>query len=153
MVAAAVLAIGMVGILGLQVNLTQSARRSQDMSNASLLLQMRADELSTKTPAEIAVLCNGAAPGCRAPGGVLTAPPASGCRVETVDPVPVETIGVGLNDGSPGKGGPYTIDVGIQPHPNALTHPTSRIARISVCWRDQANRLYQIQTTRSLGDR
>ncbi len=153
MVAAAVLAIGMVGILGLQVNLTQSARRSQDMSNASLLLQMRADELSTKTPAEIAVLCNGAAPGCMAPGAVLAPPPASGCRVQTIDPVPVETVGIGLLDGSPGKGGPYTIDVGIQPHPNALTHPTSRVARISVCWIDASNRFHQIQTTRSLGDR
>ncbi|MBK6690154.1 MAG: hypothetical protein IPG45_37160 [Deltaproteobacteria bacterium] len=153
MVAAAVLAIGMVGILGLQVNLTQSARRSQDMSNASLLLQMRADELSTKTPAEIAVLCNGAAPGCMGPGGVLTAPPASGCRVQTIDPVPVETVGVGAIDGSPGKGGPYIIDVGIQPHPNAVTHPTSRVARISVCWLDASSRFHQIQTTRSLGDR
>lgn len=151
MVAAAVLAIGMVGILGLQVSLTQSARKSQDLSNASLLLQLRMDELSTKDPAEIAVLCNGAAPGCRGPGGVLTAAPASGCRVVTSEPVAIGAPGVVSAD--VGRGGPYTIDVGIQPHPNAVTHPNGRIARVSVCWADTFGRLHMVQSARSLGTR
>ncbi|MCK6544827.1 hypothetical protein L6R52_03095 [Myxococcota bacterium] len=148
LVAGGVLAVGIVGIIGLQARLFHTARFSEDLSNASHLLQHRTEELGSKSLANLVgppAICAGAAPGCMN-SGAFSAAPASGCSVLVREPVPVTTAG-------PGPGGPYRVDTGIVPHPDAIGHPNSLLATISVCWTEQTGRVRQLQTVRVLGDR
>jgi hypothetical protein len=144
MIAAAVLAIGIVGVVGLQATLFHSARSSHDMSNASYILQYRSEELGSYSVAALQgppAICPGAATGCLLPTGGFAPTPA--CSQNVVDPIP-------LSQASPG--GPYRIDTGIVPHADA-DHPNAMIATISVCWVDRGGRVRQIQARRVLGDR
>jgi prepilin-type N-terminal cleavage/methylation domain-containing protein len=148
MIASAVLAIGIVGVVGLQATLFSSARFSHDMSSASYLLQYRSEELGTYTIDQLDTtgLCRGAAPGCRGIGGIEAPAPASGCTVKIFDPQPISSP-------QPPDQGPYRVDVGILPHPDNINHPNARVATISVCWQDRGALFKQIQSIRVLGDR
>lgn len=145
-VAVAILAIGIVGVVGLQATLFHSARFSADISTAAAILQHRAEELGSMSIAALdgpPGVCAGAALGC-AVDGAFTAPPASGCSQQVLDPMPVSV---------PGPGGPYRIDTGVTPHPDAVNHPNARLATISVCWAEAGGRARQIQSLRVVGDR
>lgn len=148
LVAGGVLAVGIVGIIGLQARLFHTARFSEDLSNASHLLQHRTEELGSKSLASLTgppAICAGAAPRCMLDGAFAPAP-ASGCSQQVREPQPV-TIA------APGPGGPYRVDTGIVAHPDAIGHPNTLVATISVCWTEQGGRVRQLQTVRVLGDR
>lgn len=144
MVAAAVLAIGIVGIVGLQSTLFSSAKNSHAMSTAAYLLQYRSEELGQYNFQQLVDtdLCRGAATGCRLPDG--SEAPDAPCTVRVFDPQPI-------TDAPPAEPGPFRVDVGVLPH-TGPTHPNTRVATISVCWTDRGV-LKQLQAQRVLGDR
>lgn len=144
MVAAAVLAIGIVGIVGLQSALFSSAKNSHAMSTASYLLQYRSEELGQYNVQQLidTNLCAGVTNGCRLAGGGEA--PDAPCTVRVFDPQPIDRP-------QPAEPGPFRVDVGIVPH-TGINHPNSRVATISVCWIDRGV-LKQLQSRRVLGDR
>lgn len=146
MIAAGVLAVGIVGVVGLQARLFRSAAYSHDMSRAAYLLQYREEEIGAYSVEKLDTnaLCLGTAFGCAA-GGVFAAAPASGCSVMIDDPQQMQ-------DPQPVPAGAFRLDTGIVNHGDA-NHPNARIATISVCWTDQGGRVRQLQTQRVVADR
>lgn len=146
MIASAVLAIGLLGIVELHRSSIRGLSRGRSMTVANEIIDQRAELITGRDPA-VLLTCPTAADGagCRANSTSFTAAkPCTAWLMESDVPTPA------------GADVPSSTDIGfrrdvvIQAHPDTTNHSGSFLAIVSVCWRDPQGQIQQLQRQRLL---
>lgn len=149
MISAAVLGIGLAGVVQLHFTSVRGLASGRSITLASEIATQRAEFLAGR---EIDVLAlpncprgTGNTPDCRL--SVQAFAPTKSCTTWLAgSEVPLPTgadMPSELNMG-------YRRDVVVEAHPDTLNHNGSFLAIVSVCWRDAKGKIQQIQSQRLL---
>lgn len=170
MVAAAVLGIGLVGLVKLHLASVRGMVRSRDITKAHEVAGQIGDMMLARQAGQVdfgtfAACVNATPPpavpdqprepaGCRATASLSAqfAPPGPpGCtQWWSGAPVP-DVSGVVQETNAAGQSGKYRVDTVIWPHPQADTAAANaQVMYVFVCWRDERGFVHEVQTRRLL---
>lgn len=166
MLSAAVLGIGLLGLVHIHKSSIRGTVRSTRLRHASEIARQAAEQIAAipytrlaaaSTPPEscgpgLATPLPGGPNGCRAAGGVSTVPApvkAPGCTYNTDSGAVLQATdpdGNALRDGLPTD--PFRVDVAVSRHPNPVLYPSSGLVTVWVCFTDETGHIHEIATSR-----
>ena len=166
MVSAAVLGIGLLGLVHIHKSSIRGTVRSTRLRHASEIARQAAEQIAAIPYQRLAAAPTApencgpglGAPlpvgpnGCRGADGVSTVPaPVKplGCTYNTDSGAVLQATdpnGNALRDGLPTD--PFRVDVAISQHPNPALYPSSGLVTVWVCFTDEAGYIHEITTSR-----
>ena len=166
MISAAVLGIGLLGLVQIHKSSIRGTIRSTRLRHASEIARQAAEQIAAipfnRFQAAVAAPENCGpglntplpvgANGCRGATGVTNVPAplkAPGCTYNTESGAVLRATdpdGNALRDGDPTD--PFRVDVAISEHPNPLLYPTSGLVSVWVCFTDEVGIIHEVSTSR-----